>query len=300
MQFVIPILVLATVILPLAMIWRIWRRVQPTRLSWLFRTVEAALAILLILLVTRWDMAGVYARWVLLLLLVLAIALSARRHWERPWRETGASIFASGRWKTLLSVGALCGVLGYVLAGMMGGDGARQLSLPLRDGWFMVAQGGGNFLLNHHSDHRAQRYAADIVALTGWGFRAQGVLPEDPAAYAAFEAPVVSPCDGSVVEARDGLPDLRPPASDRANAAGNHVVIDCGAMLVELAHLREGSIVASPGDGLAVGDPIGKVGNSGNTTEPHLHIHAVDPINGEGVQIAFDGEMPVRNRTFRR
>jgi hypothetical protein len=50
---------------------------------------------------------------------------------------------------------------------------------------------------------------------------------------------------------------------------------------------------------LQQGDAIWLVGNSGNTTELHLHIHAVDPATDTGVPITFDGRFPVRNRFFR-
>jgi murein DD-endopeptidase MepM/ murein hydrolase activator NlpD len=76
-------------------------------------------------------------------------------------------------------------------------------------------------------------------------------------------------------------------------------VIDCDGLRVELAHLREGSLRVAPGQSLAAGDLIGAVGNSGNTTEPHLHVHAVD-AHGAGVPIAFDGRAPVRNLLYRR
>ncbi len=48
------------------------------------------------------------------------------------------------------------------------------------------------------------------------------------------------------------------------------------------------------------GDLLGLAGNSGNTSEPHLHIHAVDAATGLGVPMAFDGRVPLRNRLFRR
>jgi murein DD-endopeptidase MepM/ murein hydrolase activator NlpD len=67
---------------------------------------------------------------------------------------------------------------------------------------------------------------------------------------------------------------------------------------VLLAHLQHGSVAVATGDPVTVGDPIGRVGNSGNTTEPHLHIHAFDPRTGEGVPIRFDGGAPLRNRVF--
>jgi hypothetical protein len=163
----------------------------------------------------------------------------------------------------------------------------------------MIAQGGGNWVLNHHSTHRAQRYAVDIVAVNAAGFRAAGIQPDDPTRYLAFDAAVVSPCDGEVMKAQDGLADLNPPEADPQNVAGNHVVVACSGMLVELAHLREGSIEVEAGDMVALGERIASVGNSGNTTEPHLHIHAVDAVGGQGIQITFDGVVPARNRTFR-
>ena len=109
---------------------------------------------------------------------------------------------------------------------------------------------------------------------------------------------MVSPCEGRVVEARDGLPDLTPPLRDRDNPAGNHVIIDCGDFDVELAHLGQGSVGVTTGEALAIGDRIGAVGNSGNTTEPHLHIHAVDRQTGLGLPMTFNGRFPVRNRLF--
>src|SRR5690606_32355903 len=188
----------------------------------------------------------------------------------------------------------------YVAAGIVPAGDARDLAFPLRDGRFVVGQGGGNLLLNHHAGHRAQAHAADITAIGPAGFRARSLLPASLDGYAIFGAAVVSPCDGEVVEAVDGLPDLIPPRADAENPAGNHVIVACGGLLVELAHLREGSVAVEAAQAVSAGDALGAVGNSGNTTEPHLHVHAVDAASGEGVQITFDGRAPVRNRVYAR
>lgn len=165
----------------------------------------------------------------------------------------------------------------------------------------MVAQGGGNTLLNYHHPHRAQRYAVDIVGLDPTGFRTRGLIPREPDQYAIFGASVVSPCDGTVSRAEDGLADLKPPERDAANPAGNHVVIACEGVNVELAHLRHGSVAVSAGARVSAGDSIGAVGNSGNSSEPHLHIHAETAGDGpRGVAMALDGRFPVRNRIFHR
>jgi murein DD-endopeptidase MepM/ murein hydrolase activator NlpD len=56
-------------------------------------------------------------------------------------------------------------------------------------------------------------------------------------------------------------------------------MLACDGNTVMLAHLSQGSVVLDVGARVAVGDPIGRVGNTGNTSEPHLHIHAVRGIH---------------------
>jgi hypothetical protein len=104
------------------------------------------------------------------------------------------------------------------------------------------------------------------------------------------------------------LLDVAPghPIAKNADAAGNHVVLRCGAYRVVLAHLQRGSVVVELGANVSVGDRLGLVGNSGNTTEPHLHIHAVagDAEDRDhllwlstGVPLKFDGRFLVRGDT---
>lgn len=78
------------------------------------------------------------------------------------------------------------------------------------------------------------------------------------------------------------------------------LILVCDGIEVELAHLLRGSIVVQAGDRLDIGDRIGRVGNSGDTTEPHLHIHAVEPRTRLAVPITFDGRNSVPNTLFER
>jgi hypothetical protein len=164
----------------------------------------------------------------------------------------------------------------------------------------MIGQGGANPLLNHHFSHRSQRHAADITAVNAAGFRASGLLPDDLKSYVIFDAVVVSPCDGVVVSAENDLPDLTPPNADPVNPVGNHLTIACDGIEIELAHLRKGGVTVGKGDAVAARQRVARVGNSGNTTEPHLHIHAVEPSSGEGVPMTFNGRAPIRSSMFRR
>ncbi len=85
------------------------------------------------------------------------------------------------------------------------------------------------------------------------------------------------------------------------NRLGNHVILRCGEAEVVLAHMRHDSVKVAPGDAVATGDPLGEVGNSGASTEPHLHMHAqrpaprgAPPISGAPLALRVDGRFLVR------
>lgn len=299
MILVVVVLLAVCIGIPLAYAWRIWRLSERSRIAWLLVIADSAVFVALVMLVGRWDIAGYYIRFVLLALLAVAVALSRLRHASLPWLPAdGASVWRQ-HWPTAGSLALFGAALVYVLLGLRTPADTRNLAFPLQGGTFFVGQGGGIALLNHHASHREQRYAADITAIGPAGFRASGILPSEVDRYEINDDAVVSPCEATVLAAVDGLPDLPPPERDGDNAAGNHVVLDCGDIEVEIAHLRQGSVAVETGDTLSVGEPIGRVGNSGNTTEPHLHIHAVDPQTRDGVAVTFDGRFPARNRIYR-
>ncbi|MHB8434855.1 MAG: M23 family metallopeptidase [Acidimicrobiales bacterium] len=141
---------------------------------------------------------------------------------------------------------------------------------PLGAGRWTIAQGTGP-VLNHHWRAVTQRAALDIVDAARRGRSVSRLSPCTLEEFVAYGAPVPAPCDGTVAFAEGSLPDLPVPV---ALPAGNHVDIDTGGEQVLLAHLRQGSVAVRPGDKVRAGDEIGRVGNSGNSTEPHLHIHA--------------------------
>lgn len=297
---VIALLSFICIALPIAFAWRLWRLDLPTRLGWTIVLAETAVLVGLVLLLGRWDIAGLWTRIALAVLLVGVSLVSAFRHLRRPWQAPDGRSAWPGYGLLLTSLGLFGAALVYVVGWGMARHEPRALAFPLQGGRFVVAQGGGIGILNRHASHPAQRHALDITAVDAAGFRARGLLPEDPARYAIFGKAVVSPCAGTVTAVVDGLPDLPPPTADRANPAGNHVILACGELQIELAHLRKGSVAVESGQQIAAGAAIGQVGNSGNSTEPHLHIHAVDARTGAGVQMSFDGIVPIRNTLFAR
>ncbi len=166
----------------------------------------------------------------------------------------------------------------------------------------IVAWGGDKIETNYHVVAPDQRWAYDfLVAPAAHG----SDKLED---YGCYGVPVVAPISGLVVKAHDGEPDAIPGVVSNNFTAptGNHVVIqipETETYLV-IAHLKPGSVTVKTGDTVSEGQTLGACGNSGNTSEPHIHIHHqrqdpnLFPLNfAEGLPLYFrdhDGApMPV-------
>src|SRR5690606_14579950 len=150
-------------------------------------------------------------------------------------------------------------------------------------------------MMNYHQAEPAQKYALDILKLNTLGTRASGLYPKKLKKYEIFEDDLYSPCNGKVVNMKNDLPDLTPPKSDPKNLEGNHIYLVCENhdATILLAHMKKGSIVVAEGEEVKTGQLLGKIGNSGNTSEPHLHIHAEK--DGKGIPITFNDRFLVRN-----
>lgn len=178
---------------------------------------------------------------------------------------------------------------------------ALDLSLPFKGRWF-VMQGGDTINVNEHMSLRAQWYGLDLMKVGGASGRALTDKEKPgPADYFSWGEEIVSPVDGVVRLAVDGLPDH---ARDVRNPAGNHVVIEAASdRFVFLAHFRKGSVLVRPGQRVKTGEPLGRVGNSGNSDAPHLHVHVQDTptLNeGNGQEMVFKGiNVELTGKTFR-
>jgi hypothetical protein len=166
-----------------------------------------------------------------------------------------------------------------------------NLRLPFDGEWF-VFWGGRTREQNYHVIARDQRFAYDFV-VNREGTTFSGDAKKNTSYY-CWNQPIYAPADGVVTESVDGVADNTPGEMNPATAAGNHVVIDHGnGEFSLLAHFRSGTVVPKAGDHVKRGDVIGRCGNSGNTSEPHLHYHLQNgPRFGEG-----DG-LPGQFRTY--
>jgi len=187
-------------------------------------------------------------------------------------------------------------VLADGLAGRLMPSRATDLQFPLDGGTYAVLQGGNSVLTNpFHHWFPSDRYGLDLVKLNALGNRARGISPASLRAYISYDVAVHSPCGGIVEEVVGNLPDNPPGETEPRHLSGNHVWLRCGALRVLLAHLRPGSVEVTVGAPVRGGQFVGRIGNSGNTKEPHLHVSAMAADSSApwpqaaGAPITFDG-----------
>jgi len=304
------ITVVGQILLPLALVIRLWRIACSSRVEWFLNAVSVAAYLALIAVVGIWLLVPWYLPYGLALLASAATAASWRRS-GRPSPPCAVRTRAGFRAGCNLVAAAFClAALAWALSGYLppGGPVAR-LASPLKNGEFYVVNGGYSILINPHMkalereplrSYRGQSYALDIVKLNRYGFRAQGAWPRELSGYEIFGEPLYAPCDGQVLFTENRLPDQVPPEYDRDNPAGNFVYLECGASSVLLAHLMQSSVAVAPGDRVLKGQQIGRVGNSGYSTEPHLHLHAqrgggADFLAADPLPLQVAGRTLVRN-----
>jgi murein DD-endopeptidase len=176
---------------------------------------------------------------------------------------------------------------------------------PLRGADWMAANGPGRdsghrraLIATEGSARIAQRFAIDWVQVHPAGGTFQGDA-KDNKSYRAYGADVLAVANGLVVATKDGIPENVPGITSRAvpitseTIGGNHIVLDIGGgRYAFYAHLQPGSLKVKVGDRVTRGQAIGLVGNSGNSTEPHLHFqisNGVSPLGSEGLPYTLDG-----------
>jgi biotin carboxyl carrier protein len=279
----------AHVVLPPHLALRLWRHRFRTQGAWAAEAGFTLVTLTTFFFLGRWDIVGYALRYWLLLPCLVGVVASWGSVHDKPWTTANGIRW---RWGALLEGGLLAGLLIWGGMGTQPDRPAADLAPPLRGSDYYVAHGGGTPPLNYHgAASTAQRYALDLTQLNGWGFRADGLRPTQLDAYAVYGDTVYSPVTGTVVEAVDRFPDRLAPEDQPA--AGNHLWLRHDALYVVLAHLRQGSVQVEPGQRVTTGQPVARVGHTGNTTEPHLHLHAVRPNGPVPAPDSLAGAPPV-------
>jgi murein DD-endopeptidase MepM/ murein hydrolase activator NlpD len=149
-----------------------------------------------------------------------------------------------------------------------------KLTLPFKGEWTVI-WGGDTKEQNYHIDSMAQKNAFDILINNdGVSHQANGEANED---YYAFGKEIIAPCNGEVVLAVDGIKDNIPGILNPSHTPGNSVVIKTkNNEYLYFAHLKQNSIAVKQGQKVEHGQLLGFCGNSGNSSQPHLHFHLQD------------------------
>lgn len=162
--------------------------------------------------------------------------------------------------------------------------------LPFQDEWY-VFWGGKKTSDNYHNAHTNMKGAYDfwVMGENGKSHRTNATRNED---FYAFGKPIVSPVNGKVIFVFDQTADNDWPAMNPKAGYGNVVLIETAVKeYVLLAHLKQHSISVKVGQDVKQGEQLGLCGNSGNSTEPHLHFqlqNVPDLSAATGAWIYFD------------
>lgn len=150
-----------------------------------------------------------------------------------------------------------------------------KLQLPFRGKWFTV-WGGDTKAQNYHVIDRAQRHAFDflIIGKNNRTYERSGTRNED---YYAFGKSIFAVCDAEVVQVITGVEDNKPGAMNPGQPLGNSVVLKTdNDEYIFYAHFEYDTVKVKVGDRVKAGQLLGNCGNSGNSSEPHLHLHIQD------------------------
>ena len=164
-----------------------------------------------------------------------------------------------------------------------------QMILPFTGEW-TVFWGGDSKEINHHYDNPAQKHALDIVIIdeSGSTHTGDGTKNED---YYCFGKPLIAPAAGEVVLVVDGINDNPPGKVNPYFVPGNTVVLKTeNEEYIYFAHFKKQSITVIEGQMVNQGDLLGLCGNSGNSTEAHLHFHVqntTEMYEAKGIKTYF-------------
>jgi len=302
-------------VVPLILILWTWRRSYASIAGLSLQALVLLSYTAFIFLMGSWVFASFYLRYAILVLAAVVIIRSLMRVINLPFFV--APHFLG--WVAYCAGVVITAALVYLVAGAVRShfydETPVNLAFPFKNGTYAVFEGGNgrvSSLMNYHfgaSMHRgartnlSMRYAVDITKLTRWGNDADGFLPLQNEKYAVFHQVLYSPCDGDVSDVEDKWPNETPWTGSPPYNVGNHVLITSDDFGVLMGHLQQGSILVTAGDKVKKGQPVARAGNSGWTSQPHLHIQAMRKGTGlfwgwEGIPIFFDGKNPVKNSLF--
>ena len=226
------------------------------------------------------------------------------------WVANFAAEFERGKWTLLIALDAEGKIAGLRVTPPQAAKpkNARRnqskLTLPFKGEW-LVVWGGDAAQQNYHQNAANQRFAFDILKTdeNGKTHKNDGSKNED---YYAFGQEIIAPADGEAVYVVDGIHDNKPGEMNRMFVPGNLIVIKHAQGEYSLfAHFKQNSIRIKVGDKVTKGQTIGLCGNSGNSSEAHLHFQVQNTpffedeasvkVFFEKITVKRDGKIEIKN-----
>ncbi|PUZ24271.1 Peptidase family M23 [Chitinophaga costaii] len=266
---VVFILLGLTLVLALGSMFLLWiaaaRPLQYSR-SLVFLSLSLAL---FVYLYGAWVFLSVYAKYTFGALFVLVVIAAMQRKRKDNVRLRPAWT----HWANRIIAIVLCVLIVLYFTGTTGLPRQVKMGLPFKHGHYFVLQGGKGLPTNlFHYSLRGAVYAMDIVKLDQYGRRANTVFSSNLHDYVSFGDTIYAPCDGHVIGAFNTNPDNIPPNMKRGPTNTNQVLLETSTCYIFMGHMRKGSVMVRVNDWVKKGDPLGCIGNSGFSAEPHLHI----------------------------
>ncbi len=298
--------ILVYLVVPILLSGLIWFKRQPSIFTWLINSLFFVLVISFITITARWEIVGIYSKYIVLFILILSLIYGFIKNYKDSTsvltKATKVSI------AVIIVISVVMIVMNFLaLRGLRQPDNPINLASPFKSGTHIVINGGGSPQINAHAKIEPQSFALDMVGVNQLGFRIKSVFGGiELENYEVFEDSIFSPINGVIVGVVDSLTDNLPPEKDIQNIAGNYLIVKFENMELVLAHFKYKSIVVKKDQVVKVGTYLGMVGNTGNSSEPHLHMHIESGgqeytiLNGKSVPFIIDGQYLVRGSLIKK
>lgn len=256
----------------------------------------------------QWPIAAsIYLKYFLILIIGVNTFKAVIRY-RRSKKSFPTDLGGKIRNSAIFLIGCYFGYLTFeAYRGRIHPEPIVSLQFPLKNGNYYIASGGSNRVLNNHFNRgsKSQRYAIDINKLDSFGRISSSFIPSENMDHYIFGAKLYAPCTGSVISLENNVEDNLGTNLNVSNeqGQGNYVVLDCSGLVVSLVHLKKSSIRIAKGDMVKSGEYIGRVGNSGFSQEPHLHLQTATYDADSvlvGVPMKFDEQPLYRNNLIAR
>ncbi len=293
-------------ILPSVAAIYVGRKQSESKFDSLLKLVTLLLAFTFLFYIFDWRFSGKIPRYGLIPLFFYATYCQSKMWQLLPTFQSGRPRLPKLGLLLLVNVFALDSIWEYTQSRNTS-DPLIPLVSPFGEGTFHVVHGGSNSASNYHVEVQAQRFAMDITRVNEFGIATKGLFANRNEDFLIFRIDLYAPCAGEIVGMENNINDNAFGETDEAHALGNYVAIDCHGNTLVLAHMLKDSSKVSVGQRVEEAQILGRVGNSGNSSEPHLHIHAVEGRHflveeiletANGLPLTIQGEFLIRNDEF--